>query len=297
MNITHTFTIEKLQTEFSEIIHLYEEIQNQRIEIQGKLGQVKEIYNELIKNNNKKIFLFCLDAFYFQYKVLNIEMDNLNRFTTLINNRMYGDYYKLYTIMITKAAQYICTDCSGLDLTGSSKQVNSAGSSKQVDSAGSSKQVDSTNPISSTNIISPYNDLEPFHEYPIADTQLLHQDIIIVIEKIFEYYTKKEKEIHDYNMNKIGISIDSFINTLEYDNNLIQEQLQLYVNYISFFHKIHIEYLAKLVNKIVAFHSEIDEDMLSNNPNTDLDQNCEYTVFTIKDFIPEDQVNEDASYV
>lgn len=277
MNITHTFTIEKLQTEFSEIIHLYEEIQNQRIKIQEKLGQVKEIYNELIKNNNKKIFLFCLDAFYFQYKVLNIEMDNLNRFTSLINNRMYGDYYKLYTIMITKASQYICTDCSDLDL------------------ASSSNQVDSTNPICLTKIIRPYNDLEPFHEYPIVDTQSLHQDIIIIIEKIFEYYTKKENEIHDYNMNKIGISIDSFINTLEYDNNLIQEQIQLYVNYISFFHKMQIEYLAKLVNKIVAFHSEIDEDMLSNNPNTDLDQNDygEYTIFSIKDFIPEDQVNDD----
>jgi hypothetical protein len=266
MNITHTFTIEKLQTEFSEIINLYEEIQNQRIEIQEKLGQVKEIYNELIKNNNKKIFLFCLDAFYFQYKVLNIEMDNLNRFTVLINNRMYGDYYKLYTIMITKAAQYIYTDCSGLDIP-----------------------VDSTKHIYSIKVISPYNDLEPFHEYPIAETQLLHQDIIIIIEKIFEYYTKKNQEIHDYNMNKIGISIDSFINTLEYDNNLIQEQLQLYVNYISFFHKMQIEYLDKLVNKIVAFHSEIDENLLSNNPNTDLDQNenSKYTIFSINDFIPE----------
>ena len=285
MNITHTFTIEKLQTEFSEIIHLYKDIQNQRIEIQEKLGQVKEIYNELIKNNNKKIFLFCLDAFYFQYKVLNIEMDNLNRFTALINNRMYGDYYKLYTIMITKTAHYICTDCSGLD---------SAGSSKPVDSAGSSKPVDSTNPICLTKIISPYNDLEPFHEYPIADTQSLHQDIIIIIEKIFEYYTKKNQEIHDYNMNKIGISIDSFINTLEYDNNLIQEQLQLYVNYTSFFHKTQIEYLSKLANKIVVFHSEIDEDMLSNNPTTYLDQNknSEYTIFSIEDFIPEDKVND-----
>lgn len=256
MNITHTFTIEKLQTEFEQIIQIYEEIQDQRIEIQKKLMQLKDIYNDLVKNNSKKIFLFCLDAFYFQYKVLNIELDNLNRFLSLINNRMYGDYYKLYNIMITKSAQYICSDCSATDVC-----------------------------IDINKIVSPYNDVEPFHEYPISDTQSIHKDIITIINQIFVFYTKKETEIMNYNLNKIGISIDSFINTLEYNNNLIQEQLQLYVNYTSFFHKTQIEYLSKLVNKIYAFHSEIDEDLISNNMNIDLDHDeiVDCVIFTIND--------------
>jgi len=287
MDISHDFTIEKIQTEFVQIIEMYDEIQNTRIEIRQKLVQLKDIYTCLIKNNNKQKFLFCLDAFYFQYKVLNIEIDNLSRLLSLINNRMYGDYYKLYNIMLTNAASYICVDSSHCSdaaniLVSTDPQVSTDDPLIRVDEP----QVSTADP---SKIYPIYKDLEPFREYSIIDTQSLHSDIVKIVNQIFAFYTKKSDEIRDYNINKIGISIDSFINTLEYDNNLINEQLQLYINYITFFHKTQTEYLFKLLNKILLFQCEINETLLSNTDATDGDdldnvpaKKC--VLFTIDDF-------------
>ena len=228
MDITHEFTNEKILLEYTQINEIYNQIIAIRDEIQPKLVKIKDVYNILIKNNNKKIFLFCLDTFYFQFKVLNIEIDNINRFISLINNRMYADYYKLYNMMITAYKQYVI----------------------QIEPA---------------KIYSEYKELEPFHEYPIDDIHSLHSDILKVINQIFDFYTQKMMEICEYNKNKIGISIDSFINTLEYDNNLVNEQIQLHINYLLFFHKTQHEYLYKLLNKITILNNEIDEYILSNN--------------------------------
>ena len=55
----------------------------------------------MTKKNTKKMYLFCLDTFFFQFKTYSIEMENLDKHRTLLNNRMYCDYYKLYNIITT----------------------------------------------------------------------------------------------------------------------------------------------------------------------------------------------------
>ena len=132
-----------------------------------------------------------------------------------------------------------------------------------------------------------YRDLEPFHEYDIATIQLIHNDIISIINQIFAFYSKKNDEKCNYDTNKIGLSIDSFISTLEYENHLIQEQINLYVNYVAFYHKLQINYLSKLLSKIDVFQHEINEQLLSNNKINDTEQSfisepsIEYTIFSI----------------
>ena len=146
MNYLHNANIEKINREFHQILHVRDEIQQKHGEIQEKLGQLKEIHNGLIKNNNKKIFLFCLDSFYFHYKVLMIEMENLGKYISLINNRMYGDFYKLYNMILMQTT---------------SNQLTSASESKKY-------QV--------------YKDLEPYREYNSQDTVNLHQDIMAIMK-------------------------------------------------------------------------------------------------------------------
>jgi len=232
MAFIHKFNIETLKTEFRDIIGFYQEIQTKRALIQSKLVELKDIYNTLIKDNNKKIFLFCLDSFYFQYKVLTYEMENLSRYISLINNRMYGDYYKLYNIIILQSSQ-----CN----------------------------IDTKKIADQLKTYPPYKDLEPFHEYDITDTTNIHQEILVVINQLYSFYNTKETSINDYTGNtKIGISIANFINTLEYENTLIREQISLYIGYVSFFHKSQRTYLTKLLSKIRGFQQEIEEDILVN---------------------------------
>jgi len=114
----------------------------------------------------------------------------------------------------------------------------------------------------------PYKDLEPFHEYKLSDIIQLHADIIRVINCLYATFTSKEQNIHGYSDTAhVGISITSFLQTLEYENTLLREQIGLYVNYVTFFHASQNGYLTKLYQRIEAFQREIEEDILSNHGN------------------------------
>lgn len=229
----HSFNIDSLKTEFNTVVSLHSDINEKKECILEKLSTLKSVYNDLIKNNNKKIFLFCLDSFYFQYKLLDIEMKNISSFINLINNRMYGDFYKLYNIMLFQIKEKF-PDIINVFNTGKKHVI--------------------------------YKDLEPFYDHPIENIIDIHNDILNIIDELYKYYVLKEEKIKNYNDNtKIGNSIINFINTLEYENSLIREQLTLYFNYVNFFNNTQKENLLKLVNKMELFNKEIDEDSFTNS--------------------------------
>ncbi len=183
MSSVHLFNIESLKTKFQDIIQTQYEILNKRSTIMGKIEELKLKYSEMVKKNSKKIFLFCLDSFYFQYKTLIVEMDNINRYISMINNRIYGDYYKLFNIIINQTSSMNIEDFENY-----SNQLT-----KYVT----------------------YKDLEPFNEYKITDVIQLHDDILRIINHLYGHFLSKEHDIVDYsNSLSMGISIGNFMQTL-----------------------------------------------------------------------------------
>ena len=217
-----------MEDNFEKIIYMKNEIICNNQIVQEKLTKLNQIYNELILKNNKKMFLFCLDSFYFQYKILIIEMDNINVLTTLIMNRIYGDYYKLYNVII--------------------HQLGSVPLFKDI-----------SNNISNHPI---YKELEPFREYAI-DTTPIHDDILSLINQMRMRIETKESEYNEYNDSLTGMSVSNFLNTLDYENTLVKEQFALYTNYIDFYHHSQIHFLTQLLLKIKYFHENVD-DILNN---------------------------------
>jgi hypothetical protein len=225
--------ISRLEGEFNEIIHLSTEIMNKKTALDEKLKQLKEQYNELVKHNSKKIFLFCLDSFYFQYKVLHVEMEQFHRMCALIHNRIYGDYYKLFNIILMQCKE---------------NNIQVPGLVREYDQF----------PI--------YKDLEPFLEYKIEDVIKIHADILAVINEVYMLYVSNQKNIHKHNDRiHAGFSITSFINTLSYENVLIKEQIGLYSNYMAFYHNSQKSYLTKLLIKMDGFIRDIEDEVLINH--------------------------------
>jgi hypothetical protein len=228
MNCIHSINIESLKTTFGSLIAMCKDIYDKKEELNNKLTILKENYNELVSTNNKKIFLFCLDSFYYQYKIYSIEMENISKFITILNNRMYGDYYKLYNIILL---QFKEKNVDFAEIVTAKKQMV-------------------------------YKDLEPMIEYNINTIEEIHNDILQVIENFHNYCLEKEKKITEYNERPMyGFSITSFINTLEYENSIMREQITLYCNYIHFFHNIQRDNFARLYAKIINFQTDIDENM------------------------------------
>lgn len=250
MNPNHRFQIDKLKKNFRSILNLSSDIFKIKKTINVKLNRMKDSYNLVIKNNNKKIFLFCLDSFYFQYKNYVIESENMDRMRLLIMNRMYCDYYKLYNIII----KFVKQQKKELDL----------------------HDLENDYPI--------YKDLEPFIEYKSHDLNSIHNNILALIDLLYIQTNSNLDNITHYNdTNQMGFSISNFLNTLGYENNLLKEQTELYINYICFFHISQKKQLKSIYNKILDFDKEIDANMNINKTYSIDDimiQECEIVTYT-----------------
>ena len=68
MTTIHLFQIETFESGFQNIVKMQNQIITSRATMQTKLFELKDLYGTLVKQNNKKIFLFCLDSFFFNIK-------------------------------------------------------------------------------------------------------------------------------------------------------------------------------------------------------------------------------------
>jgi hypothetical protein len=234
MTSLYLFNLDKLNSDFQDILKIQLDVQTHKSIIIKQIQDLKCVYNDLVKTNTKKMFLFCLDSFYFQYKTLVIQMEDLCKHVTHINNRMYGDYYKLYNIILLQTAE------SNIEVRSVVAEFHKK--------------------------YQPYKDLEPFHEYKLSDIMNLHADILKLMNHVFHYYSGKAEMVSSYSDNtKVGMSITSFLQTLEYENTLLREQIGLYINYLTFFHNSQKIYLTKIYEKIRGFQQEIETEILVNH--------------------------------
>ena len=222
--------IPKLQNDFNLIIRLRTELQTKRDTLEEKIDDIKVQYNDLVRTNSKKIYLYCLDSMYFQYKILRVELEQFQKMIALIFNRMYGDYYKLYNIIQSQCKE------------------------------------NSTNIILSSENVVTYKDLDPFAEFSVDNLNLIHQIIIDTLKKLHDLYSTKQEEINDHNANmRVGFSVTSFISTLSYENKLLGEHISLYSDYLSFYHSSQRKYLDNALCKINSFMREIEDEILTNH--------------------------------
>jgi hypothetical protein len=233
MTVDLSHNLEKLKHTFNNILLLRTDISNIKNVITTKINHLKSVYGELSKHTTKKALLFSLDSFFFQYKLFSVESESIDKLRILLNNRMYCDYYKLYTLIII----YIKDNTE--DLLDETLEFR-------------------TFPV--------YKDLEPFQEYNIDDIKNIHLDIMKYINYLYRCYVSKRETILNYNKKtRIGFSISNLLNTLEHENTVLHHQMILFVNYLSFFHISQTKHLKKLLNQMNIFNEEIEENINGNH--------------------------------
>ena len=176
----------KLKTDFNNIINVRTTVKNIFDILQIRIDKLKILYAEFIKTSKNQMFVFGLDSFHFQSKLIDIEYDDMKRLFLAINNRMYCEYFKLYKIII----DYITTNINDTKITEIVK-VN-------------------TYPI--------YKDLEPFKEYKFEIILDIHENILNLLSIIISTLNNKENELLLHkNKQSIGLNIDNFITTFNYN--------------------------------------------------------------------------------
>ena len=137
--------LEKLKSTFNNILLLRNDVNKTKQTVNSKIVQLKTLFGDLSRSTTKKALLFSLDSFFFQYKLFSVELESIDKFRILLNNRMYCDYYKL-SILINN---YIKEHAD--ELLEESLEFRAF-------------------PV--------YKDLEPFQEYNLEDVKNMHSDIM-----------------------------------------------------------------------------------------------------------------------
>lgn len=220
----------KLKGDFNNIITVRNNVKNVFDILQVRIDKLRQIYSEFIESNKNEMFVFGLDSFHFQSKLIDIEYDDMKRLFLAINNRMYCEYFKLHKIIVEYISKTI-NDKRGIDLV----KINNY-------------------PI--------YKDLEPFKEYKFEVVLDIHENILNLLGVIISILNNKENElsIHKTKQN-IGLNIDNFITTFNFNLSVMREKITMFITYIEFFHKMHSKYLKRFSNKIQLMYTHINNDI------------------------------------
>jgi hypothetical protein len=226
----------QLKTDFIKFTDLKQDNVHTLTILDGRIKKIKQIYSEFIQTNREHLFIFTLDSFYFQSKLIDIEYEDILRVFHSITNRMYCDYYKLFKIIIDYVFQNI-PDKKLIELI----------------------HVNDHFPV--------YKDLEPFKQYDFQHIQHLHEILLVILTYLYGHITNKEHDLKIYQTkNKIGLNIDSFVNTFNFNNTVMKEKINLFVTYIEFFHKLHTKYFRRFTTKTQLLLSQINNDIKLDNP-------------------------------
>ena len=219
-----------LKNDFNNLINIRNNVKNIFEILQLRIDKLKLLYSEFIKSNKNQMFVFGLDSFHFQSKLIDIEYDDTKRLFMAIGNRMYCEYFKLNKIII----EYILNNIRDKKIT----------------------------EIVKINNYPVYKDLEPFKEYKFETLMDVHENILKMITILVSELNNKENELTIHKTKQhIGLNIDNFVTTFNFNNNVMKERITMFITYIEFFHKLHTKYLKRFSNKIQLIYTDINNDI------------------------------------
>ena len=222
--------VAQLKTDFNNISSIRSTVKNIFDTLKQRIDKLKSLYSDFINHNDNQLFVFGLDSFRFQSKLIDLEYEDMMRLFLAINNRMYCEYFKLYKIIIA----YINENISDKKIT----------------------------EVIKVNNFPVYKDLEPFKEYKFETVLELHENILILLGSIMNNIENKENELAVYQKKRrIGLNIDNFVTSFNYDIIMMREKVGVFLTYIEFFHILHTKYLKRFSNKIQLMYTHINNDI------------------------------------
>jgi len=223
--------LNELKLSFTKIIDIKSEDLITFSIIDLRMRKLKETYSDFINNNKGTLFVFGLDSFRFQSKLIDIEYDDMKRLFYAITNRMYCEYFKLFKIVIEYVRE-VTTDRKTLDFI----------------------KVNDNYPV--------YKDLEPFKQYDFEVIQNIHDVLVTLLTTLNDILINREHDTKIYqSKNDIGFNIDNFVNTLNFNNVMLREKIVLFISYMEFFHKLHHKYFKRFTTKLQLMNSQVSHDI------------------------------------
>jgi hypothetical protein len=229
--------LQKIKIIFTKIKDTRIQVMNVFSVLEVKLTKLKTMTNDFIKGNQDILFVFGLDSFKFQSKLIDFEYADMQKYFYALNNRMYCEYYKLFKIV----SEYV-------DKT--------IGTNKTFEM------------IKSNSVFPIYKDLEPYKQYNFETIEEVHKTIILLLGGIQEHIVFKETELENYRIKQhSGLNINNFVNTFLFNVTMIKQNLGLFISYLDFFHNIHMKHFKRFSKKMKSMDDYLNEDITFDDSN------------------------------
>jgi len=233
-----------MEAKLQKIKVIFNKIKDTRIQVMSvfsilevKLTKLKLMTSDFIKSNHDVLFVFGLDSFKFQSRLIDFEYADMQKYFYALNNRMYCEYYKLFKIV----SEYV-------DKT--------IGTNKTFEM------------IKSNSVFPIYKDLEPHKQYNFETIEEVHKTIILLLNGIQDHIVSKEIELENYRIKQhSGLNINNFVNTFLFNVTMVKQNLGLFISYLDFFHNIHMKHFKRFARKMKAMDDYLNEDItFDDNP-------------------------------
>lgn len=224
--------INSIKHDFNKIKDANEDIAEMFQSLDNKIMKLKKMYNEFLDANKNELFVFGLDSFNFQSKIIDVESGHMKSFCNLIFNRIYCDYYRLHSLI----KNYL------------------------------KKNIKDERLLMKANLTKPsfpkYDYLNIYKPYSFDIITEVFNDIMNYITLLTDHSKKLELDLNSYKVKgKIGLNINNFVHSYEYKNVILREEINLYLNYLNFFMNLHTKYLSRFITKMRIMHGQITHDI------------------------------------
>ena len=203
--------INQLNTNYKTMVESYSNVKN---------------HNHNHTNIHSQNYIFGMDGFLFQNKILEIKYNHLINLYKNIDNHIYYDYYKLYNMI----REYMKTNCIQELLNIMNKDF----------------------PI--------YKKLENTKIYDISNTIEIHS---ILIKVITDGNILLNKQYADIQINEGKVSHGYNINTLVYtqknEYEHLKKNIEMFINFMENFDREHINYLNELYERTEQLVNSINQ--------------------------------------
>ncbi len=238
-----------LMTIRDSVAHLFELLE-------AKTVQLKQCYGEYIRQSSNDSLVFGLDSFHFQGKLIDLEFQDMRRMFMAIDNRMYGEYYKL--------RKWMRQSCESLVAAHPTAAANNHNHNNHHISTASTAAMRRAVVFKDEleGEVEVYRDLEPYRVYCVEHLLRLHDDILRVLQWMNELIEEKELQLrHHQEKEHVGLNINNFVHSFRFEITIIREKQRLFVSFLEFFHTLHVKYLERVAAKVELMYEQLNHDI------------------------------------
>ena len=239
----------KCGDDFNKMLHTMSAVKKLANNTNKNIKQLNKLYMTLTENNYDELELFGLDFLNFQYEIFIKQFNNQKELLKYLNNRVYGDYYKLHKLII----HYINSEINDKSL-------------KEM--------------VKSNSNFATYKDLDDKKTYPEELISSMNNFIVNILQHLNKIYEQrldhnKSKE----NLQTGGFFIGNYVKTVKHKNDTIKHNLELYADFIDFFNTNHSKILGQIDNKMSQISDEISKDIDFKSMGVNLDESEDKNIF------------------